>query len=109
MTITTTWSIKQLDCKPQVGNISDYVVTAHWTLIGTDGTYTGSAYGSISFKEDSDKTDYIPYDQLTSEQVIGWVKSVLGETKVAELEANIDTQIADQISPPIITPKLPWA
>ncbi|CAB4126814.1 hypothetical protein UFOVP84_25 [uncultured Caudovirales phage] len=109
MTITTTWSIKQLDCKPQVGSMTDYVVTAHWLLTGTDGTYKDSAYGSVSFTEDANKPNYTPFNELTNEIVVSWVKSTLGDKKVAKLETSIINQINDQITPPIVTPQLPWA
>ena len=105
---TYTWGIKQLDCNPQVDEISNFVVTAHWTLVGTDGTRYGSAYGATSFKKDPTKTNYMPYEQLTPEVIVDWVKINLGAEKLANLEASIDKQISDQILPEIITPSLPW-
>ena len=109
MTITTTWSIKQLDCKPQVGSMTDYVVTAHWLINSTDGIHNASAYGSVNFKEEINKPNYTPFDQLTSDEVIGWVKSALGDEKLAKIETSIAVQIDEQINPPIVTPNLPWS
>ena len=48
--ITNTWNIVAMNCKPDVDGMLDYVVTAHWTLSATDGTYTGSVYGTVSFE-----------------------------------------------------------
>lgn len=108
MTVTNTWAIKALDCKPDVDGLSDYVVTAHWTLSATDDTYTGSVYGTASFEVDPDKPDYTPYSELTEELVIEWVKASLGAEQVASYEFNVLKQIENQINPPIITPELPW-
>ena len=40
MAVTNTWNIVALNCKPDVNGMLDYVVTSHWTLTATDGTYT---------------------------------------------------------------------
>ena len=108
MSITNTWGIVALNCKPDVNGMLDYVVTSHWTLMATDGTYTGSVYGTASFEVDPERTDYKPYDQLTLEEVIAWTKASLGEEQVASLEFNVLSQIEAQINPTIVTPPLPW-
>jgi hypothetical protein len=106
--ITNTWNIVALNCKPDVNGMLDYVVTSHWTLTATDGTYTGSVYGTASFEVDPERTDYKPYDQLTLEEVIAWTKASLGEEQVASLEFNVLSQIEAQINPSIVSPALPW-
>ena len=97
-----------MNCKPDVNGMLDYVVTAHWTLSATDGTYTGSVYGTASFEVDPDKSDYTPYADLTLEQVIVWAKASLGAEQVSSYEANVASQIEAQINPTIVTPSLPW-
>lgn len=86
----------------------DYVVTSHWTLTATDGTYTGSVYGAASFEVDPDKPNYTPYDQLTLEQAIAWTQGSLGVEQVASYGKAVADQIEAQINPTIITPQLPW-
>jgi len=108
MSITNTWNIVALNCKPDVNGMLDYVVTSHWTLTASDGTYTGSVYGTASFEVDPERTDYKPYDQLTLEEVIAWTKASLGEEQVASLEFNVLGQIEAQINPSIVSPALPW-
>jgi hypothetical protein len=106
--ITNTWNVIAMDCKPDVNGMLDYVVTAHWTLTATDGTYTGSVYGTASFEVDETKPNYTPFAELTLDEVIGWVKGTLGEKQVASYEANVASQIEAQINPTIVTPPLPW-
>jgi len=101
--IINTWDIVQLDCQP-----NEYVVTAHWTLMATDGTYTGSVYGTASFGVDPNKPDYTPYNQLTLDQVVAWTQAAIGEEQVASYEKTVADQIQAQITPTIVTPKLPW-
>ena len=107
MTIINTWTVVQMDCYPEVGGETDVVFTVHWTLTGTDGTYTGSVYGSQAVSIDPD-APVTPYADLTEAQVIGWVQAAMGAEQVAAYEANVAGQIANQISPPVVTPPLPW-
>jgi len=108
MAITNTWGIVQLDAYPEKDGKQDVVFVVHWTLTGTDGTYTGSVYGSVGVTLD-EGGGYTPYDELTLEQVVGWVQEALGAEQVASLEAGVATQIENQINPPVVTPALPWA
>ena len=108
MTITNTWNIVAMNCKPDVNGMLDYVVTSHWTLTASNGTYTGSVYGTASFEVDPERTEYKPYDQLTLEEVVAWTQAALGEEQVASYEKAVAYQIEAQINPTIITPQLPW-
>jgi len=107
MTITNTWAVVQMDAYPEEGGETDVVFNVHWTLSGTDGTYSGSVYGSQNVSIDPD-APFTPYADLTEAQVIGWVQAALGEEQVASYEANVAQQIADQMDPPVVTPPLPW-
>jgi len=103
--ITYQWTISALNCIPQTPEGADYVTVAHWQCTGTDGTYTGSVYSTCSFPVES-KTSFTPYDQLTLNQVLGWIWAN-GVDKDGT-EAAVAQQIQNQIDPPIISPKLPW-
>jgi hypothetical protein len=108
MAITNVWSVVQLNAYPELDGETDVVFTVHWVLSGTDGTYAGSVYGSsgVMFNEGS---TFVPYEDLTEAQVIGWVQDALGEEQVASYEANVAQQIENQINPPVVTPPLPWS
>ena len=111
MSNTYVWNISALDCVPTVDSLTDYVVTAHWNLTGSDAAtppHTGYVYGTVSFEVDPSKPNYTPYAQLTLAEVVSWVQAYLGAEQVAALEANVDTQIENQINPPIVQPPLPW-
>lgn len=108
MTITNTWAVVQMDCYPQADGETDVVFTVHWTLTATDGTYTGSVYGSQAVTVDP-AAPFTPYADLTQDQVIGWVQDAMGAEQVAAYEDNVAGQIANQINPPVVVPPLPWA
>lgn len=107
MPITNTWAINQMDCYPEYDNETDVVFNVHWTLIGSNGTYQGSVYGTQPLTLSGD-TPFTPFADLTEEQVLGWMLQAMGAEKVAEYEANVAAQIEAQINPPVVTPPLPW-
>jgi hypothetical protein len=46
MTIMNTWAVVQMDAYPEEDGETDVVFNVHWTLTGTDGTYSGNVYGT---------------------------------------------------------------
>jgi len=103
---TFTWTVTQLDCYPQAEGQTDVVFTVHWQLTGTDGTYNGSVYSTCNVTYVAG-TPYTPYDQLTQNQVLGWIWA--SGVDQASAEAAVQTQINNQINPPVVSPPLPWA
>ena len=101
MAITTTWKIANLERETEDG----FVFTAHYTVNADDGTYTSGAYGSLGFERPD---NLIPFSQLTEATVIGWVKEKLGEEKVTEIEAALQSQINEQ-KQPTKAAGVPWA
>jgi hypothetical protein len=92
-TTTFTWGINTLERETADG----FVMTAHYTVNASDGTYSSGAYGSIGFERPD---TLIPYADLTEADVIGWVKTALGgDEKVAEIEAALQAQLDEQRAP----------
>jgi hypothetical protein len=102
---TITWVISALDCIPQTPEGADYVVTAHWSCNGTDGTYNASVYSTCSLPV-VESGNFIPYSSLTEQTVLGWIWA--NGVDQAATEAAVQQQINNQINPPVVTPPLPW-
>jgi hypothetical protein len=98
------WIIERLLVKPTEGSLTDVVITADWRCNGTDGTYSGTCYGSASFAPPTE--GFTPYPDLTEAQVLGWCFS--NGVDQSAIEANVSAQIENQINPPVIAPPLPW-
>jgi hypothetical protein len=105
MATTYKWVISALDCIPTTPEGTDYVVTAHWSCNGTDGTYSGNVYSTCSFPVVEGES-FVPYDQLTEADVLGWCWANGVDKDSAE--AAVQQQIDNQINPPIVSPQLPW-
>jgi len=103
---TFNWVVTALNCLPNAPEGQDYVITVHWTCNGTDGTYNGSVYSTCSLPV-TQGTTFIPYQDLTLETVLGWIWA--NGVDKASAEAAVQSNIDNQINPPVITPPLPWA
>ena len=99
---TFTWKVANLE-----RNLPENkVYTVHYTVNAlsdtvdpnseSGGFYSAGAYGSVGL--DGEVTT--PFENLTEEVVVGWVKEKLGgEEKVAEIEAALQAQIDEKVAP----------
>ena len=101
--MTYTWNNKTVDTYPTLEGETNVIFNVHWRLAGTDDNDNiGSVYGTQSL-ETSDLSNFTAFADITEEQINEWTEATLGEKKVAELKANIDTQIEQQINPTVVT------
>jgi len=96
---TYAWTIQQMDRLTSDG----FVVTVHYNVLAVDGDYNASTYGTVGYTEQPGE-QYVPYDQLTEQQVVGWVQESLGKDIV---EASLDSQIEAQKNP-VQESGVPW-
>jgi hypothetical protein len=85
-------------------NADGGVIVAHWQVSKTSGELVASSYGTVSLTPDPESEDYIAYDSLTEDDVIGWVQE---ELDTEALEAGLDADLAEQASPSVIV-GVPW-
>lgn len=107
MTIQYIWSITRIEAYPTVEDKTNVICTVEWKLTGTNGEYNKQIFGTISIPV-GDLEIFTPHDELTEEQVLGWVHNVMGPDQIAQLEAGVLAQLEEMISPPIVTLPLPW-
>ena len=96
---TFNWQIPQINRLTSDG----FVVTVHYIVNATDGTYSASTYGTVGYTQESGES-YIPYANLTEATVVGWVQTSLGKDTVeASLQSQIDLQ-----KNPVQAAGVPW-
>ena len=88
MAITTslTWTAENLTRETS----DDFIIKSYWyltgrTLNGTVGIATFRMEGPCKFKTSRTGSE-IPYENVTQENVVEWVKNTLGADQVAEYE-----------------------
>jgi hypothetical protein len=109
MSATFTWTIANMQVVPQLDGQTDVVVQATWVCTGVEDangkTYTNSANGGGAFTAPQQGQPFTPYDQLTQEQVLGWVWQTISQEKI---ESGVQGQLNNQINPPTVDLPLPW-
>ena len=99
MSITTNWAITQLDSDKEL----NAVFNVHISLTASNGINTAEKKFVVGFQHQDGDT-FIPYDQLTEEIVLGWVKAKL-DTDVERFEDEVSAMFI-QTSP--VESGLPW-
>jgi hypothetical protein len=94
-----TWSCANLERNTADG----FVVTVHYRVNAVDGDYSASSYGTVGYTQE--EGDFTPYENLTEETVISWVKDSLN---AAEIEAGLTANIEAQKAPATLS-GMPWA
>lgn len=95
MSTTFSWHIANMERNTADG----LVFTVHYTVNAEDGTYSAGAYGSLGL-EAPEPGSMIPFDNLTEEIVVGWVKDKLGgDEKIAEIQAALQQQLDEKHTP----------
>jgi len=97
---TFTYTIKKL-LTQNVNSMENYVVNAILNISGTDGTYTSTLAQSCNFEIKETDPNFIDYNSLTEEIVIGWCKEIIGTAKIEAIENAISQQIEREKNPPI--------
>jgi hypothetical protein len=97
--ITYNWQIAQMERNTSNG----FIVKVYYRVKAVDGDYSASTYDSCGYNQSEES--FIPYEDLTEETVIGWVKQSIDAKTV---EASLASQIEDQKAPATQS-GLPWA
>ena len=100
------WTVSAMDCKVSEDNLSDVVFNVHWQCSATEDGYSASVYSPCSVPGPNPES-FVPYDQLTQDEVLGWIWAN-GVDKDAT-EAAVQQQIYLQKNPVVVSPPLPWA
>jgi hypothetical protein len=90
------WSFPQFDVAKAEDGLTDVIKTIHWRYDAQDGSFSAGAYGSIGLSA-PDPSSFVPYTQITAMWAIDCVTA---QVKMDELNAALETQIANQKNPP---------
>jgi len=105
MAITYTWNCKTVDTYPTKSDQADVIFNVHWRLTGVDDTEdlnSSDSYGVVSL-DTEDLSTFTAFADVTEANVIGWVEATLGTHQVASIKTSIDNQIAEKITPTVVT------
>lgn len=104
---TYTWDCRTVDAYPthtdENGTTESQVVyNVHWRVTGSDETHSATVIGTQTL-ETADLSGFTAFDSVTHEDMIAWTKAAMGEERVTELGASLDSQLAELAAPSSVT------
>lgn len=106
--MTTDWVISAMECKVHEEDMTDVVIIVHWRYqareLHEEKEYFAETYGATSVGMPDPET-FTPFDQLTKEQVVGWLEE---ELDVDQMNASLQENINLQINPVTVTLPPAW-
>ena len=94
MAITYTWDITNLRKAPTLNGMNDVLVHVRWTKTGTDENGTTGVFQGATPLSAPQAEGFTTYEDLTKEQVLGWIQAIV----VGSYEDHVNEQILKQIT-----------
>jgi hypothetical protein len=96
------WKINAVDCYALKDGLEKVAYNIHWSYFATDGI-NEAFIGGVSLVDNPLSENFIPFEQLTEQQVIDWF---ITELDIDNMKKNLDEQLSNLISPKIVTLQL---
>ena len=101
MANTYTWNINQMTAKIQEGELQNVIWLINYSFVAKDETSTPVIFASINGSvrvEYNEGDPFIPYEDLTKEDVVGWLEAS-EDLNIEGMKENLDKQINDKKNP----------
>ena len=99
--ITITWTVQNMTRVIEDG----YVINVAWACTASAPGASAFHGGVTAYENNPDQPDFIPYDDLSEDIVLGWVWEAVDK---AEIEATLTAKVEKQLHPTTAN-GLPWA
>jgi hypothetical protein len=101
MSVTYEWDVESIDVVEALGDAAHVVCRVVWKCTATDGEKSKSMIGVQDLNIDNIGDTFIPYDELTKEQILEWTKVWLN---VPAIEKSILPNVYTKSFAPDTTP-----
>ena len=107
MANTYSWNCRTVDAYPthtdENGTTESQVVyNVHWRVTGSDETNSSTIIGTQAL-ETADLSGFTSFDSVSHDDMVAWTKAAMGAERVTELEASLDSQLAELAAPSSVT------
>lgn len=112
MAVTFSWEIRQLIALPTHNEQNDVVCNVVWSYHGVDENGVKSVRSGSHALTYEEGAPFIPFSELTEDQVVSWIQALIAPEHVAQMQIEITKDIDWQIDQKnAIIPRpllLPW-
>ena len=106
--MNTTTKIADLKRKPTTGLVFEVTYVMNFELEGE----TDRKVGTVEFEGNVNDPNFVPFEDLTEEIVLGWVTATLGEEQISTIETEFETRLQEiidkKLNPEFLT-GTPWS
>lgn len=103
MTTIYTWKVESMTVAASEDSLNDVVKSIHWEAFAYNNQYVVRRYGEFQLSSPNPE-EFIPFAELTPTIVQGWLIPALG----ADVQADMDDELAAKASPQISVILPPW-
>ena len=103
--MTPTWTISKLDCMLSENGLTNVVYAVHWRY-KMSHTIDSQTYEAVTYSATPigapDPASFTTYENLTKEQVVGWVTDAMEAAQsgsVAAMATRMEAEINAKITP----------
>jgi hypothetical protein len=107
MAITYAWEITNLRKANTLNTLENVVVHVRWKKVGTDENGTTGEFAGATPLTAPD-SDFTPYEELTKEQVLGWIQNIVVGSYEQHVNEQIEKQIIKKNDPWVDVTETPW-
>ena len=103
------WNCRTVDAYVEQNAEADVVYNVHWIVTGTSDELDpqGNPYSATSIGtqmlDTSTIVNFIPFADVTNEEVVTWTQDAMGAEQVTAIETGIASQIESKIHPTTVT------
>ena len=91
------WTIASLDYNVSQDGHTNVVHTIHWRVSKTSGEHTAGSYGTVGLEAPGET--FVEWANIAAETAVGWAQAALGAEQIANIEASLDSQLAEMATP----------
>jgi len=116
MSITYAWTFNQLDVTYESASLQNVVHNVHWQVsatteatssLGVSGSWDARSIGTQGLGP-ADSASFTEYDNLTHDQVFGWVTESMGQEQYDSIITNLSSSLYNQLNPTTGRMNPPW-
>jgi hypothetical protein len=91
--MTTEVKITNLKKIPNTGFVTEVGYSIEFTLEGIKEYRNGTVY----YETGSEGSGYIPFEELTKEEVVNWVETTIGAEKIENLRIKVEQNLTARL------------
>jgi len=99
------WEILSLYTAPSVDGLNNVVKRVTWRYQAKEGSYAGDIYKDTYFNAPENSDQFIEYDDLSQDTIVGWIESV---ENMEEVRAEVLARLETSKRPAIVERSVPW-